>query len=1209
MSNKWTDDQKNAIDFHNKNILVSAAAGSGKTAVLVERIIESIVKRDMDIDRLVVVTFTRAAASEMKDRIRHRFEEILKDNPLNKKIYTQMTLLQDAQITTIDSFCLNILRTHFEEAGIDPGFRVAELGEIKLLETDTFNELMESFYEEGGDDFISFVSSFSGDKNDSKIEEMVMKLYYSAVNNAWPEEWLDNILKVYDFNPESRVEHMPFIKYYLDEYKERLAEYCALLEASMEDLKYLEKPEKFMTSAGEDLAMLTNILKEEDYVKSIQLIAGVAFGRAPVRSKDESQRELQDGYISIRNHIKKFCTECSYIIGTLNDPEKLMESVVNVRPFVKVLIDLTKTYINELDKKKRERNIITFNDMEHLALNILVNRDNGVSSYSQAALDLQDFYQEILVDEYQDSNMLQEEILNAIAKPDNRYMVGDVKQSIYSFRKAKPSIFIEKYNRFSSDYSKENDIKIVLKKNFRSRANVLNSVNEIFNRVMQSDFGEVKYDSDAQLVPGAEFLTPSVLQNSFSDVLGRSQIDFIDIEEDEERDWVELEALDVAKRIKELIDRKYFVFDSRAEMSYRPISYKDIVILTRKERGVTKTLVDTLLDQSVPVHAESKGSYLETYELRPLISMLQIIDNPLDDVSFASGMVSFFGGFSSDELSLIRFFDRYEYLYKNMVNILKSSDLNEIDRDIYSDELIYKIRVFLNLIKEQANAAKNANMYDIIWRLVYDTGYYTYINTMPAPDKRLANIEMLINRAEVFSGTSYNGLFQFLRYIEKIKEAEEEVGEVSTLSENEDVVKIMSIHKSKGLEFPVVFVIGMDRKFNFMDSRDRMVINDELGIAMDNIYEKRRLLRNNVFKEAVISKIKKDAINEEMRLLYVALTRAKEKLFLIGSGNIFSKKEDGEFFEENFKEVEGKLFGNRDLLAFEVLERGYSEDYIHFKKNGIFGRNDMYNISTYMDVCMPVAIKSDKKLFDIDIIPSSLLSLDRVSVKEAEGIKEVKKLNKTKNLADRKPYPFENEVALKPKVTVTELKTMRMEEEEEAVSYRLPVTRENGASRGSAYHKVMELLDYKRVDSLDDINAQSKEWLSLGLIKKEDLESVKLEDIFKFIKSEIGIKTRQAAFEGRLKREQEFMIGLEEDGRTDKLIVQGTIDMYIEEEDGLILLDYKTDFVPKDKDESMLIERYRIQLDYYAKALEQVLGLPVKEKIIYSFSLGLDINL
>lgn len=611
MSNKWTDDQKNAIDFHNKNILVSAAAGSGKTAVLVERIIESIVKRNMDIDRLVVVTFTRAAASEMKDRIRHRFEEILKEDPLNKKIYTQMTLLQDAQITTIDSFCLNILRTHFEEAGIDPGFRVAEMGEIKLLETDTFNEVIESFYEKGEEDFISFVSSFSGDKNDSNIEEIVMKLYYSAVNNAWPEEWLDNILKVYDFSPESNMEEMPFIKYYLEEYKERLAEYCNGLEASMEDLRSLEKPEKFINLAREELAMFTNILKENDYVKIVESIAGLAFGRAPARSRDESQKALQDGYISIRNQIKKFCTECSPIIESLNNPEKLRESLGNLRPFIKVLIDLTKTYISEIDKKKRERNIITFNDMEHLALNILVKRENGVSNYSQAALDLQNFYQEILVDEYQDSNMLQEEILNAIAKPNNRYMVGDVKQSIYSFRKAKPSIFIEKYKRFSSSYSDGNDIKIVLKKNFRSRANVLNSVNEIFNRVMQSDIGEVKYDSDAQLVPGADFLTPSVLQNSFSDVLGRSQIDFIDIEEDEERDWVELEALDVGKRIKELIDRRYYVFDREVEGFYRPLSYKDIVILTRKERGVTNTLVDTLLDQSVPVHAESREAILK----------------------------------------------------------------------------------------------------------------------------------------------------------------------------------------------------------------------------------------------------------------------------------------------------------------------------------------------------------------------------------------------------------------------------------------------------------------------------------------------------------------------------------------------------------------------------------------------------------------------
>ncbi|MDU0940042.1 MAG: 3'-5' exonuclease, partial [Clostridiales bacterium] len=1027
--------------------------------------------------------------------------------------------------------------------------------------------------------------------------------------------WLGRISEVYDFDLDDGLDNMPIIKYYLDEYKSRMAEFCGSLRAATEELEQLDKPEKFLAMAGEEISMLENALNEEDPAKAVRAMAGFAFGRAPSRSKDLSQKEIQDKYINIRDRVKAFCKDAGRIIASLNDAEGLRTSLDDLRPFINILVRLTRSYMTRLNDKKRERNIITFNDMEHFALNILVRRENGSSCLTRAAEDLKEFYQEILVDEYQDSNSLQEEILNAIAKTDNRYMVGDVKQSIYSFRKARPSIFIEKYNSFSSDYEDKKDTKIILKKNFRSRARVLRSVNEIFNKAMQSGFSEVRYDTDAQLIPGADFPEPSPLQNTFSDVQGKSQIDLVDIEEDDERDWIELEALITAKRIKELIDRKYYVYDRNADAGYRPLQYKDIVILTRKERGVTRSLVDVLLDQGVPVHAESKGSYLENYELRPLISMLQIIDNPLDDVAFAGSMVSFFGGFTLDELAVIRIYKKQEYLYKNMLDILDQAGNDSLDGTIYPPELLKKIRNFKNLLEDQAQAALNANMYDILWHLVYDTGYYAYINTMPAADKRLANIDMLINRAEVFSGTSYNGLFQFLRYIEKIREADEELGEVSTLSENENVVRVMSIHKSKGLEFPVVFLIGIDRSFNFMDTKARLAVQDDLGAAMDNIYEKRRLVRNNVFKEAIVSRIRKDTINEELRLLYVALTRAKEKLFLIGSRNIFANKDAKEIYKGNYAETNSGSHGNREQVSYLALNDHYRKNFYSVYDRGVFGLNDMYGIKTYMDVCLPAALKSDDKVFDINIMPSS--SLHEATAKPATGIRTetIKEVTKIKRLEDREPYAFENEIHLKPKVTVTELKTMRMEEMEEGISYRLPEAvggkgkgGRSSAGRGIAYHKVMELLDYERTGSLESIRAQSADWLDEGLIDEEDLALVRLEDIALFVASPAGIKAAQAFREGRLRREQEFMIGLEEDGRTDMLIVQGTIDMYIEEEDGFILMDYKTDRVPEGQ-ASILADRYKVQMDYYARALTQVSDKPVKEKIIYSFALGLAINI
>lgn len=1167
MVENWTNEQWRAIDLKNKNILVSAAAGSGKTAVLVERIINKIINENLDLEKLVVVTFTRAAATNMKEKIRKRLEDLIKKDRGNKKYFNQMMKLPSALICTIDSFCLHLIRTNIEEVGIDPSFKIADNTEIKLLRKDVFNEVIEEYYEdEKNENFINFVNEYTSIKSDEKLEKIINELYLSAINNPFTYEYLEELKKPYVFK---NVFESEIYKNTYKDIQKNISHFIEVFESLKNEIlkkdvidKKLES--KFILQIVSDIELLRNIDLEEVETKNINVFS-LEFERLKtVKGELESEYKY---YKDIRDVLKTYIKEKSEIIEVLLNDVNFLEKLSK---HIDILIGITKEYIEALEKRKKEKNIIEFTDIEHFALDLLIKKDGDKKHLSELAISMQEYYDEILIDEYQDSNLLQEEIMEAISNGSNRYMVGDVKQSIYGFRKARPDIFNKKSETYFYDVN-EKDVKIPLSKNFRSNREILEGINDIFKIVMNTHLSEIKYDESAYLIPA----------NSDENLENISEVIFVQrhLNKEERKDKNELEAIVIAKKIKELLENGETIFDSKIKAK-RPINLGDIAILTRTASKNTKIIIDTLLKYGISATAVIKGSFLETYEIRPILTFLQVVDNPLDDISFASFLTSFFGDFQYEDLAKIRILDKYDYLYNNAINYL------EIGKD---ESLKEKIKKSLDLVEYYKNEFKNASIYQLIWDIVYETGYYSYIKTMPNSLERLANIDILLDNAKRFLSTSYNGLFQFLRYLENIKDLSDEIGDATFSEESKNVVTVMTIHKSKGLEFPIVFLMGAANEFNQSDLKEDFIIEDRHGIALKTVYEEKRLKIKNIYYDYLNWQVLLGIINEELRLLYVALTRAKNRLFILSCADYLTKKE----VREIYKESDDLLLAIEEKYKFSFPLFNEKYDDISFQK-----------ISSYMDA-MYFGIKNSK-YFKFSVYLEEDENVEDVENKKEE---EKKEIVITKTFEE---YPYIKNVDRKPKLSVTELKRLEqkddvyLEKREKETNFLENLLKTNkNVNIGMAYHKVMELLDFSRVSNEEEIKEQIEEIIKKEVFDKESLLKVNVNDILSFCNSPLGQKVKEAFENKNLKREQEFMIGIPAE-YDEFQIIQGTIDMYIENDEEIILVDYKTDRLKKEEDFKRL---YTSQLEYYAKALEQASNKKVSEKYIYSFKMRKEIRM
>lgn len=1173
MANNWTDEQKLVIELHDRNILVSAAAGSGKTAVLVERIIKMITREEnpIDIDRLVIVTFTNMAAYEMRMRIMNAIADRLAKEPDNKHLERQLTLVHSAKITTIDSFCLNIVKSYFNEADLDPAFRVADEGELKLLSADVMKSFLEECYREGDEDFYDFVDCFAPQKNDGKIEEYILKLYRFSQSYPWPKKWLEECLKEYECKNADEYMHgknmnvlMSFIKKVFSSIKDDINNNLKICGQPCGPYMYLSAVES-------DAKMISALTENDDFDNIRRIINDFSFERLSSKKDENVSPELKELVKETRDSYKKTVEKLKKDYFSVNSAG-MYEQSLKCGKSVRTLINLTLGYVDRMEKAKREKKIINFSDMEHIALNILVKEEDGKFIYSPAADELAMRYDEILIDEYQDSNMVQEIILNSISRErygnNNVFMVGDVKQSIYKFRLARPELFVEKYTTYTTDESLYQ--KIELFKNFRSRKTVLDSVNAVFSNIMSSNLGGIDYNENAMLNAGASF-------PKSDECFGNTQICLLEHNNTHEYNNVEAEAVVAAGIITDIVSGKSGkkVYDKELG-GYRTPKLRDIVILLRSIKGWADTYVEILNSRGIPAYSESATGYFGTVEIRTLLSFLAVIDNPRQDIHLAAVLKSYFAGLTDDELAGIRALNIKLPLYDA---VLESNNP--------------KIENLLGILEKYREYSRYMDISSLIWKLAYDTGYYDYVGTMPAGAERQSNINVLVEKAKQYGNSSYKGLFNFLRYMDKLKTYEVDFAGASQVSDNDNIVRIMSIHKSKGLEFPIVILAGMKKGFNNMDSKDGIIVDPDNGIGIDYVDIERHVKKNTPAKKAVARKMVMDNLAEEQRVLYVAMTRAKEMLYMTGC-----------------TADAGKDMDKWNKSAWK----------------GFCTFGDVISHKNYMDMIMPSALGNGSKYFNVQVIGDDIF--DRIKQQRLE-IEKQEDNDIDEYIYDEFTYPHKV-YDIPVKISVSEIKHMAIgEEEEPAERFIKDETEEKtipkflsgekvakGASRGSAYHAFLERLDYGKCESYDDIKLQLKNMCRDGFISEESAAAINVKDIVKFVNSEVGIAAQKAWECGKLFREKQFMTGISADeiykdtDAKELIIVQGVIDMYYETNAGIVLVDYKTDRVPKgDSGRNELISRYRGQLEQYKKAIEMILEKPVTGIKIYSFSLAEVINL
>ena len=891
MGVKWTEEQQKVISLRDRNILVSAAAGSGKTAVLVERILSKITDPEapVDIDRLLIMTFTRAAAGEMKERISSAIESALYEDPDNEHLQRQSTLLHTAQITTIDGFCAYIIRNYFHLIGLDPGYRTADEGELKLLREDVTGKLLEDYYSEKQEKYEKFVECFASGKDDEALGGMIQKLYEMAMSNPFPEEWLDACLDDYKIETTEELRETKCIKLLWKAAVDELetAEHLAREARKLCDAP--DGPNLYGEALDSDLLFIRKLKKtaeERDYNVLAQLLEKPSFARLSGKKMPEADEQKKQRIKELREEEKEILRELGqkYFQGT---EEEILDMLKCSREPLEMLVELTRQFAERFSKAKREKNILDFTDMEHFALKILMKKENGQMQMSQAAIELSEKYEEVLVDEYQDSNLVQELLTTAVSgwvnQRKNIFMVGDVKQSIYRFRLARPELFMEKYKSYSVEDGEEQ--RIDLHKNFRSRAQVLESVNFIFRQIMGEDLGGIAYDKDAALYPGADFPAGGSREFVKTEVL-LVEKDGAELEEEAgDQNAQELEALAIAQRIQGMVGREEIV--DKKTGKYRPVEYGDIVILLRSAYGWSETFREVLASQGIPVYCTSRTGYFSALEIITVLNYLKVCDNPLQDIPLTGVLRSPMVGCTSQELAQIRVLYPQGLLWDSVEQYVKS---REEGYDAAEKPLMEKLQRFLELLEKVRNMATYTPVHQLILFILKETGYGNYARALPGGEQRYANLSMLVEKAMAYEKTSYRGLFNFVRYIEQLQAYEVDYGEVNLAGAGSTAVEIMTIHKSKGLEFPVVFAAGMGKQFNFQDLNARLLIHPELGLGTDAILPEKRIIASSLNKQMVRRELLKESLGEELRVLYVAMTRAKEKLILTGAVGKLDKR-------------------------------------------------------------------------------------------------------------------------------------------------------------------------------------------------------------------------------------------------------------------------------------------------------------------------------
>lgn len=1242
---KWTDEQLSAIKTRNCNLLVAAAAGSGKTAVLVERIIRIITNKDnpVDIDKLLVVTFTNAAAAEMRERIAAAISKALDKEPTSKNLQKQLTLLNRANITTMHSFCLDVIKNNFHKIDLDPSFRIGDQTEGILIKDEVIETLFEEKYDQEDTEFTSLVEAFSTYKNDDNLKELIINMYNFIMSGPWPENWFKENAEAFNIETMEKLNNSKWVLVLKNSIKVEIEGYIKMLEKAIEIINLTDGLEPYLETFSNELYSIKNAYNSidcglDDIYSSL---CSISFGRLKSIKKDKvSDENAQNTVKSIRDDIKKKISEL--INNTFSvTPEEMLINIKGAYPTIKKLTELVLEFGEKFSQKKKEKNILDFNDLEHLCLKILSDKDeNGNIIPSKTAIEFKNLFDEVLVDEYQDSNNVQETIIELVSRRKdefpNVFMVGDVKQSIYRFRQAKPELFMEKYINYTLEES--NNRKIQLYKNFRSRKEVIDGVNYIFKEIMSETVGELEYTDEEALNLGASYensedenvilggpIEVNIIEKSIEESdLNKEKLDEEDFE-NEEIEGVNLEGKIVAKRIKELMtttgNNVFKVLDKETG-EYRPIKYKDIVILLRATKNWSESLLDELGQEGIPAYADTGSGYFESIEIRTIMSLLRAIDNPMQDVPVIAVLKSPIMGFSAEDLSIIRLKNKEKYFYENIADIAEGNICD------ISEELITRCKGFLEKLEIWRNKAIYMPIDEFIWYLYMDTAYYGYVGAMPNGVLRQANLKILFQRAKQFEQTSFKGLFNFINFINKLTKSSGDMGSAKILGENEDVVRIMSIHKSKGLEFPVVFLCGTGKQFNLMDLNKNILYHDELGFGPDFVDLEKRVSIGTIAKEAIKKKMKLETLSEEVRILYVACTRAKEKLIITGTVNNIQKSIE--------KWVSSASLDYNLILPSEILK---GKSYLDWIGMSLCQHNDGKVLREKIAVSNEIS-KDDNSKWDIKLWKRSDIVVNnedgkleeekevKLSILEEEYDKDVYG-EVDKRLSYK--YPLKESTKLKSNISVSDLKKRNAEfidqhvesiniEEVESKNNRTIITpkflqEEKGltaAEKGTAVHFVMKKIDLDKVSSIHEIKDQIQYLYENDFILEEEMKAVNPSKILNFFKSDLGKMMTELHKEGKkIYRELPFYTEissvnidntLSEEYENEKVRLQGIIDCFFEYNGESILLDYKTDYVSKDN-EAELQKKYIKQLDYYSDAVFKITGKKVSKRYLYSFYL------
>lgn len=1205
MSVTWTKEQKQAIELQNRNILVSAAAGSGKTAVLVERIKRRILDQNqpIDVDRMLVVTFTNAAAAQMKERVARALEQELKEHPADIRLQRQCALVQNAQITTIDSFCLYVIRNHFHEIDLEPDFRIADEGELKLLREDVLSRRMEQCYEERDPGFLHLVEAYGTARSDDTLRDMILQMYRQAQSYPWPARWLSEAASCYELDtPEQLVGSL-----WLDaacSYGRRIIR--GLLARAEEYLAVCrdgDGPFMYEAACSRDVEQLEELTLRSSYEELAKGLGAISFGALGRSRNFDGSIEKQELVKSERKAVKDMTAKLREDFFSLT-PEEHLRQLEAVRPAAEALVRVTQQFTEDFDARKRAQNIVDFSDLEHFALRILVDEETGEPT--PVAREFAAVYEEIIIDEYQDSNYIQEAILRGVSREgqgqNNIFMVGDVKQSIYRFRLARPELFMEKYDTYCPQDAPCQ--RVDLHRNFRSRSEVLDCVNEVFYRIMKRDLGGVDYDDDAALYCGAAYPQADDLPAHEDDAGGglfeaellMGEKDAV-IMAEEGITGPELEARLVAGRIRELMRSGRVTDEETGRL--RPVRYQDIVILSRSVGEWGDTFARVLVSSGIPAHTLSRSGYFSAMEVQTVLNYLRILDNPRQDIPLTAVLHSPIVGLSHEELAVLRVSEPDVPFHMCVLKVL--DDFHEKVPTSLSDSTREKLERFWDTYRRLRDRVMDMPIHELLLLLLSETGYGDYAAAMPGGRQRAANLHMLVDKAVDYERSSYRGLFHFIRYIDELQRYEVDFGEADLTGENDDAVRIMSIHKSKGLEFPICFVSGMGRAFNKQDSRSRMILHPVLGMGLDEIDVSRRLKIPSFPKRVIARMTELDNLGEELRILYVAMTRAREKLIMTGVC-----KDAAAWADRQLARGKGEL---------TYLDRSSAGCYLEWVLPAVAGSGKcLVKVMTaedmvWQETAQQLTLQNDLKR-----------RLQQAGNLRHEGYDELNGI-----LSSRYEHP--DAVDMVTKYSVSELKERAMRraaqaEElevtpvfiEEVASPYIPAfmeekVRENrGALRGTAMHRVMECYDFTQLPTepdkiLENLEKQLTELLGVGKVTDDMCALLRREALTGFLSSELAGRMREAAAADRLFREKPFVMGRKETEDGEMILIQGIIDVFWLEEDGIVLLDYKTDRVDS---EEQLKHMYAEQLELYRDALERIFPKPikVKEKYLYSFRLN-----